>query len=307
LGEADSEGAVNTAAAKIITELDETQAVCDLINIQVDSAVSEIAEAAVEVDSQVDTALDAITTAAARVNTAVALANGQFDASVLEAAQAEGEADDGAIATALTAINTNVDSAVTQVGNVITNVGNAVTRIATAKAEIDIAKTEAAEIATQTDNSGDFSTACAAINTELDKADDVIVLASAEFDKTPAQIVLASAEFDKSDALLSLGEADSEGAVTTALGKIITEMDETQGVCDKIDADLLLAKAEVVLAKAEAAELATQTDNSGNIETAVDGIATAVAKFRADGDDPGIFGNEDSWHTADNRIVTVKW
>ena len=55
-------------------------------------------------------------------------------------------------------------------------------------------------------------------------------------------------------------------------------MDETQAVCDKIDADLVLAKAEIVLAKAEAAELASNTDNSSNFETACDAMVTELDK-----------------------------
>tara|TARA_R100000789_G_C2876037_1_gene112921 strand:- start:12 stop:476 length:465 start_codon:yes stop_codon:yes gene_type:complete len=66
-----------------------------------------------------------------------------------------------------------------------------------------------------------------------------------------------------------LGNKSSNSDITTALSAITTEMGETQSVCDKIDADLVLAKAEIVLAKAEAAELATQTDNGGDFETAV--------------------------------------
>ena len=163
------------------------------------------------------------------------------DKKVLEAAQAEGEADDGAIATALGLIKTQVDSAVSIAGNMHTYLGNAGTRVATAKAEVDIAKTEAAEIATQTDNSGDFETALDAINTELDKVDEVIVEASTEFDKVDNVIVEGSVEVDKSTALLDLGETDSEGAVNTAAAKIITEMDDPQVRCIWMRRNRLLA------------------------------------------------------------------
>ena len=70
---------ITTALTAVNTELDETQAICDLINTQVDSAVSELAEAATNVDNGIDTAVAAITTALGRVNTAVALANTEFD------------------------------------------------------------------------------------------------------------------------------------------------------------------------------------------------------------------------------------
>ena len=75
-----------------------------------------------------------------------------------------------------------------------------------------------------------------------------------------------------------LGNKSSNSDITTALTAAKTELNETQDVCDKIDADLVLAKAEVVLAKAEAAEMATQTDNSGNFETACDAMATELNK-----------------------------
>ena len=70
---------INTALVAMVSELNETQAICDLINTQVDSALAEIAEASTNVDSNIDTALSAITTALGRVNTAVILANVQFD------------------------------------------------------------------------------------------------------------------------------------------------------------------------------------------------------------------------------------
>jgi hypothetical protein len=174
-----------------------------------------------------------------------------------------------------------------------------------AKAEIVLAKAEAAELASNTDNSSNFETACDAMVTELGKVDNVIVEASTEFDKVDNVIVEGSAELDKSTALLDLGEADSEGAVNTALGKIITELDETQAVCDKIDADLVLAKAEVVLAKAEAAELATQTDNSSDIATALTAINTAADKFRDAVGDPSLLGDQDTYTTG-TGMTSVK-
>ena len=75
-----------------------------------------------------------------------------------------------------------------------------------------------------------------------------------------------------------LGNKSSNSDITTALTAAKTELNETQDVCDKIDADLVLAKAEVVLAKTEADEITTQTDNSGNFETACDAMATELNK-----------------------------
>ena len=82
---------IATALAAITTELAETQDVCDLINTQVDSAVTEISEAATAVDADVDTALAAIVTAVGRINTAVALANTQFDSAVTQTAAEDPE------------------------------------------------------------------------------------------------------------------------------------------------------------------------------------------------------------------------
>ena len=198
---------ITTALTAVNTELDELQSIADnvhtevaLINAQADSALTEIglanaevdkmaaetgldnaeldlakvelAEAAVLVDSGIDTATAAIATAAGRVNTAVALANGQFDAAVLEAAQAEGEADDSAVATALGLINTQVDAAVALITanpGINDRLTAAEDAVDLAAAEIVLAKAEAAEIATQTDNSGDFETALDAINTAVDR------------------------------------------------------------------------------------------------------------------------------------------
>jgi len=82
----DQYSAVTTAWTAINTELDETQAICDLINTQTDSAVTELAESATQVDASIDTALAAILTAVGRVDTAVQLANTQFDSAVTQTA-----------------------------------------------------------------------------------------------------------------------------------------------------------------------------------------------------------------------------
>jgi len=73
---------INIALTAINTELDELPAIADLINTQINAAVTQLGESAIQVDSSVDTALSAITTAAGRINTAVALANTQFDSAV---------------------------------------------------------------------------------------------------------------------------------------------------------------------------------------------------------------------------------
>ncbi|MAC52140.1 MAG: hypothetical protein CME31_06315, partial [Gimesia sp.] len=224
-------GLVNAEADKAVTEIGLANAEVDkmatevgLDNAELDLAKVEIAEAAVLVDSDIDTATAAIATAAGRVNTAVVLANGQFDASVLEAAQAEGEADDSAIATALGAINTQIDSAVSIAGNMHTYLGNANTRIGTAKDEIDLAKGEAAEIATQTDNGGDIETALDAINTALDKfrADGAApaLFGDASSYTSSVGITKVKAALDKAIALV---DGDSPSADTDAHAWIVDE------------------------------------------------------------------------------------
>ena len=77
------------------------------------------------------------------------------------------------ITTALTAMKTELDELQTLADSVHTEIG--------------LAKTEAAEIATQTNESGDFETACDAMATQLNKADEVIVQASEEFDEVATQ------------------------------------------------------------------------------------------------------------------------
>mgnify|MGYP003647347213 FL=1 len=79
LGSKASNANIVTALTAINTEIDECIAISDLINIQVDSAVSELLEAAGLVDTNIDTAVAAITTALGRVNTAVILGNAEFD------------------------------------------------------------------------------------------------------------------------------------------------------------------------------------------------------------------------------------
>ena len=76
---------INTALTAINTELDETQAICDLINSKVDSSVVQLDEADTLIDANIDTATAAIVTATARINTAVILANSEFDLAVISA------------------------------------------------------------------------------------------------------------------------------------------------------------------------------------------------------------------------------
>ena len=68
-----------------------------------------------------------------------------------------------------------------------------------------------------------------------------------------------------------------------------------------------LANQEVDDALTEIEEAISLTDSSSSdIKTAVDGMKTAVAKFRADGSDPALFGDESTYHTSNSAITKVK-
>ena len=75
--------------------------------------------------------------------------------------------------------------------------------------------------------------------------------------------------------------------VTSALSAITSKLTATT-------TNISNASTEIGLAKTEAAEIAAYTDTASgsNIETAADGIATAVAKFQAASADPSLFGHE---------------
>ena len=78
-----------------------------------------------------------------------------------------------------------------------------------------------------------------------------------------------------------LGSRSTNSSVTTAFSAMKAELDETQAVCDSVNADLVLAKAEIVIAKAEAAEIAVLTDSasgSSAFNVAVGAIKTELDK-----------------------------
>ena len=129
------------------------------------------------------------------------------------------------ISTALTAINTELDETQAVCDKIDAD-------LVLAKAEIVLAKAEAAEIASNTDNSSNFETACDAMATELNKVDNIILEASTEFDKVDNVIVEGSVEFDKSDALLDLGEVDSEAAVNTAITLLLAAVAQAETAAD---------------------------------------------------------------------------
>jgi len=171
------------------------------------------------------------------------------------------------ITTALTAMNTELDETLVSCDLINTQVDAAVIQIAEASTQVDAG----------------VDTALAAITTAAGRINTAVLL--------------ANLEFDKSDALLDLGEVDSESAINTALAAMKAEIDECLTIADNIHTEVGLINDEIDLAKAEAAELATQTDNGGDFETALDAMNTALDKFRADGDDPALFGDETSYQT----------
>jgi hypothetical protein len=271
---------ITTALTAINTEMDETQAIADLINTQVDSAVTEIAEMVANVDDNVDTALAAMKTSADKINSAVELANLEFDKAETEADSAEAEADDSSVATALGLINTQVDAAV----NLLTADPGVTDRLAAAEAAIDLAaaeivlaKAEAAEIATQTDNAGDFETALDAINTELDKVDDIIVLASTEFDKVDNVIVEGSTQFDKTSQFLT--DEDTE-LVSSAVQAGNAFIQESQAIVGNGNAFIQEAQAVISQAQGYAAEVSARTNFTGAKGQAVKSyISTAQSRL----------------------------
>ena len=257
-----STDSAGTEIALANAEVDKMSTEVGLDNAELDAAKSELAEAATLVDSNVDTAAAAIATAAGRVNTAVGLANGQFDAAVLEAAQAENEADDSAIATALAAINTQIDSAVSIAGNMHTYLGNANTRIGTATTEIGIAKTEAAEIATQTDNSGDIETALDAMNTALDHfrgTSDPALFGDEDTYLSGVGIARVKSALDKAIALL---DGNAPSSATDADAWIVDEdIEMLSGLLNTSQTQVQIANAQ--LAEWTASVQALQTEANG--------------------------------------------
>ena len=97
-------------------------------------------------------------------------------------------------------------------------------------------------------------------------------------------------------------------AIQNALGAKAGNSDITSAL-GALKQSITNAGTEIGLAKTEAAEIAAYTDTASgsNLETAADGIATAVAKFQADGGDPALFGDETQYKTGDGltRVNTA--
>ena len=162
------------------------------------------------------------------------------------------------ITTALTAINTELDETQAVCDKIDAD-------LVLAKAEVVLAKAEAAELATQTDNSSDFATALTAINTELDKVDDVIVEASTEFDKVDNVIVEGSVELDKSTALLDLGETDSEAQVNTALVLLLAAVAQAETAADEFDNTVFGDEDTFLTASSQLTRVKAAVDNAEDV------------------------------------------
>ena len=152
------------------------------------------------------------------------------------------------------------------------------------------------------------TTAVTAINTQLDAAIVEIAEAATLVDsnvdtaigKITTAIELANGQFDA--AVLESAQAEThadDSDIATALTAINTQIDAAVS-------SLSSSTTAVAAANTEAAELAIQTDNSGAINTALNGMATAVAKFRADASDPALFGNDSTYSTSGNEMTRVK-
>ena len=154
----------------------------------------------------------------------------------------------------------------------------------------------------------DVTTAVTAVNTQLDAAIVEIAEAATLVDsgvdtaigKITTAIELANGQFDA--AVLESAQAEThadDGDIATALTAINTQIDAAVS-------SLSSSTTAVGAANTEAAELAIQTDNSGAINTALNGMATAVAKFRADASDPALFGDDSTYNTSSSEMTRVK-
>ena len=228
---------------------------------------------------------------------------------------------DSTITTANAAIATQLGNAVAGIGDVRTYLAQANTRIATAKGEIDLAKTEAAEIATQTDGSSDIATALTAINTELDKVDEVIVQASEEFDEVSTQTSGSGDSPIKNAQDMAIAKLAISDLTITAVPPDVPTL-TTQSIA-LISAPTYTSPTTTISGVAWATEypsqatavttaLAASSTAIGNMsaeitlaKTEIADMENAIDKFRADGDDPALFGDESTYATSNSAMT--KW
>jgi len=138
-------------------------------------------------------------------------------------------------------------------------------------------------------------------------ADSSVAHGSTSIDNFPNEAEYLVSLYASVKALQRLmNNLNSNSDIDTAFTAINTELDETQTICDLINTQVDSAVTELGKAVIEAGEIITQTDNSGDIETALDAITTAVGKFRADGGDPALFGDDSTYNTSDSEMTRVK-
>ena len=99
----------------------------------------------------------------------------------------------------------------------------------------------------------------------------------------------------------------ANSSIITALGLIKTQVDSQVTALSNMATEIALANQEVDDALTEIIEAISLTDSAGSgIQLAVDKMASANLKFRADGGDPALFGDESTYDTADSAMTSVK-
>jgi hypothetical protein len=104
-----------------------------------------------------------------------------------------------------------------------------------------------------------------------------------------------------------LGSNPGAGAIYTALTAMTNQATQTVQALANTGVEIGLANKEVDDALIEIDEAVGLTDGSGsNIQVALDAMKTANAKFRADGSDPALFGDESTYNTSNSAMTNVK-
>ena len=146
------------------------------------------------------------------------------------------------------------------------------------------------------------------INTDITVADSATSIDNFP-DEAEYSVVLYAAR-NAVERLMNNIQTNSDTTLATALGLINTQVDEAvvlistgsgdNAIVNKlalVETNISNAATEIGLAKAEATEIATQTDNSGDINTALIAMNAAVDKFQAASGDPALYGDEDIYTT----------
>ena len=121
-----------------------------------------------------------------------------------------------------------------------------------------------------------------------------------------------NAAFDGMQAHLADGETvlganPASGLIFDALGAITTNAGSSVTALSNMATEMGLANAEVDGVTTTIAQALALTDSgSTDMKTALTAMQTANAKFRADGGDPALFGDESTYDTADSAMTNVK-